>query len=297
MPGAVTFVLNDKCDARHVEDARAMIARLAAEHGRPVKTFLAGKRGDLESFAKQAREERAIVVAGGGDGTVSTVAAALVGSDVPLGVLPMGTLNHFAKDLHIPLDLEAAIRTVFTGTVSHVDVGEVNGHFFLNNSSIGLYPHIVREREEHQRHGYGKWLAFARAVVQVLTRRMTMHVELANADGTTLARDTPMLFVGNNRYEAVGRAIGTRRKLDEGTLWVCAAPPSGILKLLGLAVAALTGRAGAADLTVFDTKELRVRTRRGHVEVATDGEVNTMRAPLHYRIHPSALRVLVPAAR
>jgi diacylglycerol kinase family enzyme len=101
--------------------------------------------------AKAARPD--VLVAGGGDGTVSAVAAALVDSDIVLGVLPLGTLNHFAKDLGIPLVLEAAAEAIVSGRTTRIDVGEVNGRVFINNSSIGLYPEIVRDRERQQGRG------------------------------------------------------------------------------------------------------------------------------------------------
>src|SRR5215204_70471 len=100
-----------------------------------------------------------VVVAAGGDGTVSTVGALLAGTDVTLGVLPTGTLNHFAKDLGIPLDLNAATEVIARGATTLVDVGEVNGHIFLNNSSIGLYTTIVSERERFMQRGLSKPLA------------------------------------------------------------------------------------------------------------------------------------------
>ena len=293
---AATFVLNGKCNGPNVEAAQASIVRIAAEHGVRANVLVARRPGDLETFVKQGRAESPVVAAGGGDGTISTAAAQLVDSQAILGVLPMGTLNHFAKDLAVPLDLEAAIRTVFTGETRAVDVAEVNGRVFINNSSIGLYPRIVREREEHQRHGYRKWGAAAWAAAHVLWQGGTLHLELATADGATAAQDTPLLFVGNNRYAIDARAIGTRAALDRGTLWVCAAPPAVGLRQLGRAVGSFLGLGAAADLVASETPDLRVRLRRHRVDVATDGEVTVMRAPLHYRIRPAALRVRVPAA-
>ena len=119
-----------------------------------------------------------MVVAAGGDGTMNAVASALIGTETAMGVLPLGTLNHFAKDLKIPLELEGAVATIVTGRIVPIDVGEVNGHIFLNNSSIGIYPWIVRERETEQRKGYRKWVAFARASISALKRYSLLHVRL-----------------------------------------------------------------------------------------------------------------------
>src|SRR5205085_3689399 len=114
---------------------------------------------------------------GGGDGTQSAIASRLAGTQLVHGVLPLGTLNHFAKDLGIPLQLDEAVRTLAEGRVLEVDVGEVNGRVFINNSSLGLYPEIVRERELQQmRLGKSKWRALASASLHATEGRPAMAV-------------------------------------------------------------------------------------------------------------------------
>ncbi len=138
--------------------------------------------------AKSARPD--VLVAGGGDGTVSAVAAALVDSDIVLGVLPLGTLNHFAKDLGIPLLLEAAAGAIVAGRTARIDVGEVNGRVFVNNSSIGLYPEIVRDREQQQRRlGRGKWPALAWASLDGAAAPLVSQCHPAHRRRRTLAQD------------------------------------------------------------------------------------------------------------
>jgi diacylglycerol kinase family enzyme len=154
MPNQVlTCILNDKAGSNNTAEARALIGRVASERGWEARVLLSSSGSSLPSLAEQACAAGGLVVSGGGDGTIAAVAAALVGKDAVLGVLPMGTLNHFAKDLGIPLELEKAVQTLFTGKVARVDVGEVNGRVFLNNSSIGFYPRLVQERERQQRQG------------------------------------------------------------------------------------------------------------------------------------------------
>src|SRR6185503_1144400 len=140
------------------------------------------------------------VVGAGGDGTLSTIASRLAGTGIPLGVLPLGTRNHFAKDLGIPLDLQEAVACVARCTPRAVDTGEVNGHLFINNSSIGVYPAIVEEREEKRaRLGIPKWIGNVIGLVKVLRRWLLMHVQL-ELDGRAFTRITPFVFVGNNEY-------------------------------------------------------------------------------------------------
>ncbi|MFL6333161.1 MAG: diacylglycerol/lipid kinase family protein [Pyrinomonadaceae bacterium] len=258
---------------------------------------VARKGGDVEEFVRQALMNGArAVVAGGGDGTVGSVAGALAGTDRPLGVLPLGTLNHFAKDLGIPLSLAEAARNICEGREVPVDVGEVNGRVFVNNSSLGLYPRIVRRREKLQeREGSGKWAAFLRASLAVLRRYPFMNVRL-EADGREIARKTPFVFVGNNEYQVENLQLGARSCLDSGRLSLYVAHRTGRLGLLRLALSALFGRLREAhDFDALCAREIWVETRRPkRIPVATDGEVTVLSTPLHYRIRPGALKVIVP---
>ncbi len=230
------------------------------------------------------------VVAGGGDGTISAVASALAGKEIPLGILPLGTLNHFAKDLGIPLRLEEAFQTILDGNTGCVDVGEVNGRTFLNNSSIGVYPQLVRFREGQRRKGLGKWTAFALALVAVFRRSRLLRVRLF-VNQRELVRKTPFLFVGNNEYDMSGR----RERLDEGRLLLVVAHHKGRFGLLRSAISALVNRIKEnRDFDVLQPTEFRIESRHRFLRVALDGEVHRIKTPLSYRIRPRALRVLIP---
>ncbi|HVG32731.1 MAG TPA: hypothetical protein VM911_06610, partial [Pyrinomonadaceae bacterium] len=183
----------------------------------------------------------------------------------------------------------------FDAHVARVDVGEVNGRIFLNNSSLGLYPSIVRQREKQQeRLGRGKWPAFIWATLSVLRRYPFLTVRL-NTDEKQMIRRTPFVFVGNNEYEMESFNVGARSCLDAGHLSLYTAQRTGRLGLLRFAIRALFG--GLRDEKDFDalcTKEVWIETRRSRLRVATDGEVTVMNTPLHYRVLPGALKVLVP---
>lgn len=257
---------------------------------------LARSGGEISSLAQRAVQARShVVVAAGGDGTLNAVASALVGTDVALGVLPLGTLNHFAKDLRIPLDLKSAVHTIHEGCTVHVDVGEVNGHVFLNNSSLGLYPRLVRHRKKQQEQlGRGKWPAFLWAAFTILRRYPFLHVRL-HLEEKELVRRTPFVFIGNNEYQLDLFNIGARVCLDAGALSLYVTHRTGRLGLLTLALRALIGRLhNTKDFDRWCVKELRIETRPTRLLVATDGEVSVMETPLQYRIRPGALRVIVP---
>jgi diacylglycerol kinase family enzyme len=170
----------------------------------------------------------------------------------------------------------------------------VNGHVFINNSSIGLYPHIVRRREQRQRLGWGKWRAAAWAAWRFLWVTPLFRVKL-RIDGKEFVRKTPFVFVGNNDYEMDLYNIGRRPRLDEGLLSVYLLHGGGRVGLIDLALRTLFGRLKQADdFEDIRTDSFTVETRKRHILVARDGEVSVMTSPLRYRIHPRALRVMAP---
>jgi len=249
----------------------------------------------LAALLKEAvANDSRVVVAAGGDGTVNTIASSLVGTAKILGVLPTGTLNHFAKDLRLPLDLPDAIETIAKGNTAVVDVGEVNGHVFVNNSSLGLYPHIVEEREKQQRLGTGKWSAFFWAMLSVLRRYPFVDVQLT-LEGLSVERRTPFVFVGNNRYEMEGFNIGARSRLDANELSLYTTRQISRMGLLVLGLRALFKRLRYdSDFLDATAREIWIHSRHRRLRVALDGEVRVLTPPLHYRIVPQSLRVIVP---
>lgn len=259
-------------------------------------TVLLAKNGsEISDLARRAvKEGVAVVVAAGGDGTLNAVASVLVGGTTILAVLPLGTLNHFAKDIGIPLELEAAVETVVTGVIVRVDVGKVNSQHFLNNSSLGLYPAIVQQREEVQHRGHGKWLSFAVAAWHALRRYKRLYVTCQTEGHATTEEETPFVFVGNNRYKISGLSLGKRDRLDAGELWVYRAPKASRMALFRLFVRAMSGRPDPDELITLPAQKFQVRTRKEWVQVATDGEVQRMQSPLDYSIMPQALNVIVP---
>jgi diacylglycerol kinase family enzyme len=244
---------------------------------------------------KAAASDADVVVIGGGDGTLNTGAAALVGGPKPLGILPLGTLNHFAKDVGIPQDLDQAVATIAAGHLREVDVGEVNGRIFLNNSSIGLYPAAVAEREElRHRHGGGKWPAMFNASLDLFRRFPLLDVTL-QIEGRSVGLRTPFVFVGNNRYDMSLLSLGTRTSLHEGELSLYLTRNGGRMGLLRLAFRALLGRLEQdRDFHSYGLAEVEIRTRLRAPRVSLDGEVMRMTSPIRYRIRPRALRVLGP---
>jgi diacylglycerol kinase family enzyme len=290
----VAVILNAGSGGGNDAARAARIAALFDGAGASAQIALAHDGAELAALVAAAIARRPdVIVAGGGDGTVSTVAAALAGGTIALGVLPLGTLNHFAKDLRLPLDLADAVAQIANGATRRIDVGDVNGRVFVNNSSLGLYPDIVHDRERQRRRlGRGKWPALVWASVAALRRFPFLSVRLS-VDGSERRRRTPLVFIGNNEYLMHGFAIGERARLDGGRLSLYIAQRAGRLRLLQLALHALIGRLKQArDFEAIAATEIVVESRHRRLRVATDGEITLMTPPLRYRIRPASLLVV-----
>ena len=282
--------------ASGADDIRAQVEKAFADNDLQANVKVATSGEHLMKLAEDAAKSDArIVVAGGGDGTISGVASKIIGTDKIFGILPLGTLNHFSKDLQIPADLTEAARVIAEGNVQKIDVGKVNGQIFINNSSIGLYPNIVRRREKQQRLGRGKWTAAFWSATSVLRRYPFLNIKLI-IDGAEVRRTTPFLFVGNNEYEMDFFNIGTRKCLDDGKLSIYLLHRTGRAGLVMLALRSVFGvMRQAKDFESVCAEDFEIETRRKKkLLVAYDGEVSRMDSPLRYKIHPKALSVLVP---
>lgn len=293
----VMVIVNGGAGTGHDQSAADDLRAKLRAAGLDAELVLADGGEEMIAAAQRAlKEGTRLVAAGGGDGTINAVASVLVGSGVTFGVLPLGTLNHFAKDLGIPLDLDGAVRNLATGTPKQVDVGEVNGRIFLNNSGLGLYPDIVRDREKQQRRlGRGKWPAAVWAALAALRRYPFLSMRF-DVGGEHLARRTPFVFIGNNPYTMQGLSIGARERLDTGMLSLYVAQHPTRFGLIRFALDALRGRLGEErDFDVLQAPSLDIDTHRKRLRVATDGEVTVMNPPLRYRVRPGALTVLVPS--
>lgn len=272
-----------------VDDVTAAFTKAGAQ-----PKLIALKAGDdVVAIARTASETSDVVVAAGGDGTVNAVASAVAGTATTLGVLPIGTLNHFARDMKLPGDLEAAVATVVAGRAVSVDAGEVNGRLFVNNSSIGVYPNAVAIREALREAGHRKWVAMGIAIWRVLRTYRGVGVALTANGRTTVAR-TPFVFVGNNEYVIEGMRLGAREHLTGGQLFVYLAPRIRTRQLPMLLVRALLGRAVTSQaFEIIATAALTIHsTDTRHIAVSLDGETTTLRMPLHYQSRPAALKVL-----
>ena len=283
--------------------AREMIDAETREHFQKlVQKLLPGadvhvtsKGEDVCALVRDAvRRGATVVAAGGGDGTVNAVASVLVGTTTTLGVIPLGTLNHFAKDAGIPLEMEEALTNLRDGMVAHVDVGTVADRIFINNSGLGLYPDMVFNREQRQKEGWSKWPSVVVESARAFRRYRLLRL-VVQVDGKKLERRTPAVFIGNNDYSLDETIASTRASITDGTLCLYIPHPESRAGLVWFSLRAFFGspRAGS-DFDKFLATEFVLNSHHDTLRVSIDGEVTTMKTPLTYRVKPAALRVMVP---
>ena len=252
---------------------------------------------DIFEAMKAAAEAPGLdaVVAGGGDGTLSCAAGHLAGTGRALGVLPLGTLNHLARDAGIPASVEEAATVIAAGHISEIDVAEVNGRVFVNNSSVGLYPDMVLLRElEQEKFGRSKRRAMLSASFASL-RHFRRHRLWLSAPGLEAPIHTPLLFVGNNRYLVNLFGLGRRERLDEGELCLYAIRARSRLHLFWAGIRGVFGKLDQQrDFITAYVTEAEIGADRPALTLSADGETVRMDTPLRYRIRPRALRLIVP---
>lgn len=276
---------------KEAEEIRSALA----EAGIPARVELL-PGGGIGEHAERAVKERAdLFIVGGGDGSVSAAAGVLAGSETRLGLLPLGTLNHFARDLGIPPTLPEAAALIASGTSRKVDVANINGRTFINNSAIGLYPLMVIDRDlQQQRLGRSKRLAMLVASVRTLARFNHQRLTLTVNDEKARI-DTPLLFVGNNDYRIDIGAPGRRDSLEDGALSVFVMRKNTRRGLIAASIRALFNLTRPDDMVrLDDVQRLRVESRRSSLAVSMDGEVEHLSPPLDYTVRKGALNVIAP---
>ena len=290
MPANGTLFLNRYAGPK--ADAAALLAAARAA-GLEIVELAAGVDCLDEVRSRLARGLR-LFIAAGGDGTVHHVVQALINTEGVLAVIPIGTYNHFARDLEIPLAWEAALDDALHGETRSVDTGRVNDRFFVNNLSLGLYPELVARREARGR-DYPRWKARIYAFYGTLRkyRHVTLTVE---AEGHTELIRTHVFMVSNNSYDLGRTGIeAPRETLSGGALSVYWLTHTSRLRLTRYIARYLAGRVRTIPgFRSFRTSHLRVQTVHAHLRLGIDGELFTLDAPLTVSIVPQSLSVRIP---
>ena len=301
--GPLYVVLNAASGHKDTDQERQVLAGVFNSAGRAFEFLQFDNPANIASVSAKAvalaKENGGVVVAAGGDGTINAVAAAVLRSGCPFGVIPQGTFNYFGRANAIPQDARAAAIALLGASISPVTVGEVNGRVFLVNASLGLYPQLLEDRETwKQQFGRSRVVAFASGLATIFQARGQLKLDIELAGKTTALR-TPTLFIGNNHLQL--SQVGIHEHADavnRGELAGIAVRPIGTLALLGLLARGVIGRLGDADnIDSFSFRTLKVAMRgKRRVKVATDGEITWMTPPLVFQVADTPLLLMVPAA-
>jgi diacylglycerol kinase family enzyme len=298
MHGQVLAVVNLRSGHLSPQQKLDELGDALAQHGLNAEIWpLNGGAQVADAVAQGVRQGYGTIVVGGGDGTLSAGAACLAGSDCPMGVLPMGTFNYFARSLGIPADIKAAVNVLAHGQERGVSLGDVNGRIFLNNASLGVYARILERRENlYQRWGRSRAAAHVSVLLAIIRARAPLSLQVT-VDGMTRRRRTPMVFVANNPYQLAEFRLAGTDCLERGRLAMYVAPDCGPAALLGLATKLALGRLRPEqDFELMCGETIVVETARSPRHMVRDGERALLPGPYRFRLRRDALRVIAPRA-
>ncbi len=301
-PFPLFIVMNAGSGRRDSQQTLALMREKFLSAGRDFELYLIDQPEKLQAVATQAAHDAAAhkgaLIGVGGDGTLNAVAQQAYAVNCPFGALPQGTFNYFGRTHHIPEDAAAAIDALLHAQPQPVQIGEVNGHLFLVNASLGLYPRLLQEREAYkQRFGRSRLVAFLASILTFAHdhRALSLQIEL---DGVTRTLFTSTLFVGNNALQLEQVGIDEAEQVP-GQLAAIVVHPGGKLKMLGLLLRGAIGTLGASEqIESFTFSQLTVQPRQQsksrRVKVAIDGEILRLDTPLQFAIAQRPLYLLLP---
>lgn len=249
----------------------------------------------LEQIKQKHQRDGGIVVAAGGDGTLNSVAQILQGTQICMGIIPLGTFNYVARALDIPLDPFAAAQVIVKGHRQAIHLGSVNGYVYLNNASIGLYPKIIEQREAYNiRFGRFRTVAMMSGLIVLLREQLKLKLRLT-VDGQKIPMETPLVFFGNNQLQLADLKLTLADCAAQGKLAAVAMSQLTRWQMVKLIHRLQQGSfEKAPEVSSFCATEIKIEARRKHMKVAIDGEIIKMNTPLLFKVSHNALQVMVP---
>ncbi|MEX0741093.1 MAG: lipid kinase [Pseudohongiella sp.] len=268
------------------------LKRLEAK-GMDVEYLVSHSAEESREAVKARKADIDLVIVGGGDGTISSMAGTLLECGLPLAILPLGTANDLARSLCIPDEIELAIEVIAANHRQRIDLGEVNGHYFFNVANMGLGVHVTEELTSEVKKRWGVF-SYVRALIAAIMRHDQFHARLT-VDGDKYRHRSMHLTVGNGRYYGGGNVINENARIDDGRLWLYSLRPLTSWEFLTLAPLLRSGQQNR-DRRVFcaQAEEIEVSTGTRSMEIHADGEPVTQ-TPARFRILPKMLEVVAPA--
>lgn len=279
-------------DAKHV--ANAIKKRLGA-NGNEVQLGLVEPNEIDAAIDRAFRSNIDVLVVGGGDGTILAAAKKLIGKHIALGIIPLGTLNRLARDLHIPFDPVEAAGTIAEGKPIAIDVADVNGHAFLCTSLLGLPIRVAEQRQTLRGAGLKERIRGYFALFHnFLSNRHRFAVEVD--DGHIPRRVRALsIAISNNPLSQSPGVMMTRSSIDNGQLALYLSKHRSGGAMGWTIVRRMLGLWNRdPEVEEFCASRIVLRSHRSRVRVSNDGEIEEIETPLRYSITPRALKVVAP---
>ena len=271
------------------------------QHGFEIQVFELNQKVDFDEMMKsvlsrhQQADLRGVVVAAGGDGTLNAVAKRLMHTNIPMGVIPLGTFNYVARVLDIPIDVFAAADVIATGKFREVHVATINDQIYLNNASLGLYPLFIKKRELYNQH-FGRFTlnAYTSGLDVLLREHKSLKLSI-NVDGQKYPVATPLIFFGNNQLQLCDMKLRIAECAANGKLAGVVVAKSDRFSLLKMLLKLIQGKIEQTpDVYTFCAENITVGCKKDKVTVAIDGELMELETPLNFSVQKSSLKVMVP---
>ncbi|ENV37667.1 hypothetical protein F959_01187 [Acinetobacter venetianus RAG-1 = CIP 110063] len=271
------------------------------QHGFEIQVFELNQKVDFDEMMKsvlsrhQQADLRGVVVAAGGDGTLNAVAKRLMHTNIPMGVIPLGTFNYVARVLDIPIDVFSAAEVIATGKFREVHVATINDQIYLNNASLGLYPLFIKKRELYNQH-FGRFPlnAYTSGLDVLLREHKSLKLSI-NVDGQKYPVATPLIFFGNNQLQLCDMKLRIAECAANGKLAGVVVAKSDRFSLLKMLLKLIQGKIEQTpDVYTFCAENITVGCKKDKVTVAIDGELMELETPLNFSVQKSSLKVMVP---
>lgn len=299
----LSIVYNKKSGfhATHKTEVYEELIQIFSQYGFEIQSF------DIEQYASfdelmaqvflrhQDPDNYGVVVAAGGDGTLNAVAAKLIHTDIPMGILPLGTFNYVARVFDIPVDIIQAAHVIATGRPRKTHIARINEHIYLNNASLGLYPLFIQKRELYNRYlGRFPLHAYTSGLDVMIRHRKELKLKV-EVDGKLFPVKTPLVFFGNNQLQLSEMNLRIAAAVAEGKvagIVVAKSDKLTLFKILWQLVKAEIEQ--APDVYTFAADQVVIHAQLKTMQVAIDGEIVQMRPPLIVTVEKNALNMMVP---
>ncbi|MBD2064845.1 lipid kinase [Funiculus sociatus GB2-A5] len=277
--------------ARRGKEALAQAVSKLQELGIDLQEESTEKPKQLPDIIRRWSDRVDLVIIGGGDGTLNAAVDGIVDTQLPLGILPLGTANDLARTLAIPQALDEACQVIANGKQQRIDLGWVNGKHFFNVASLGLSVQITKQLTKEIKQRWGV-LAYAVTAIRVVGRSRPFLAEI-RSNGESIKVKTVQIAVGNGRYYGGGMTIAEDATINDQRLDLYSLEIERAWEIIPLLPAMKQGQQGdLPGVRTLQSQEIEVYTNKRR-PINTDGEITTY-TPAKFRLIPQALSIFVP---